>query len=156
MTKSVSRWAVVVALSLAAGTVIVPTRHTLAQDEKSADPQPKQAVAAVQAQPQPAPSVVTSVTPEQVATVEQLKLEAFSALKSGKFQQSNELLQKAASLSPDPSVRQMSTWLGQFETQRRRPSDDIVEVLHEAPGIRVLHTGSHDDATQGAAIGRLP
>src|SRR5437764_1383940 len=57
--------------------------------------------------------------PQQVATVEQLKSEAFAALRSGKFDRSNELLGRAAGLSEDPAVRQMAKWTQQFESQRQ-------------------------------------
>jgi carboxyl-terminal processing protease len=59
------------------------------------------------------------VSTEQVAAVEQLKHEAFSALKSGKFEQSNELLGKAAALTQDKTVQRMAEWVKQFETQRQ-------------------------------------
>src|SRR3954471_22743051 len=55
---------------------------------------------------------------EEVATVEQLKTDAFRALKDGKFEQTNELLGKAASLSQDPTVAQMAKWIDSFEKQR--------------------------------------
>src|SRR3954463_16728689 len=58
--------------------------------------------------------------PQQLASVEQLKSQAFDALRSGKFDQSNELLAKAASISPDPSLHQMADWVSQFETQRQQ------------------------------------
>ena len=58
--------------------------------------------------------------PQQLASVEQLKSQAFDALRSGKFDQSNELLAKAASISPDPSLHQMADWVSQFENQRQQ------------------------------------
>jgi len=70
--------------------------------------EPRRGLAQQQAQP-----------PQQVASVEQLKNQAFDALKSGKFDQSNELLAKAASISPDPNLHQMADWVKQFETQRQ-------------------------------------
>jgi integrase/recombinase XerC len=49
----------------------------------------------VQAAPQQRASA-QSAAPEQIASVEQLKLEAFDALKSGKFEQTNTLLDEIA------------------------------------------------------------
>src|SRR4051794_23365965 len=55
---------------------------------------------------------------QEVATVEQLKTDAFRALRDGKFEQTNELLGKAASMSQDPTVAQMAKWIESFEKQR--------------------------------------
>jgi carboxyl-terminal processing protease len=54
--------------------------------------------------------------PQQVATVEQLKSEAFKALKEGQFDRTTQLISKAASL--DPSLTQISAWIKQFDDQR--------------------------------------
>ncbi|HTL29727.1 MAG TPA: S41 family peptidase [Tepidisphaeraceae bacterium] len=51
--------------------------------------------------------------PEQVATVEQLKSEAFKALKEGQFDRTTQLIAKAATM--DPSLTQISTWIKQFD-----------------------------------------
>src|SRR4030095_11720320 len=100
MTKSLCRWTRIAVLTLAAASVMAPPMPRT----WAADP--------VSATPQAAPSA-----PQQVATVDELKTDAFSALKSGKFEQSNELLAKAASMSQDPTVQQMSGWMKQFESQ---------------------------------------
>src|SRR5687768_11540280 len=85
------RWALVGALTLTGGSFVwLPTR--------SAD------AAAAQ---------------EQVATVAQLKSEAFKALRGGKFDLTSELLDRAAKLSKDPADQQMATWTGSFESQRK-------------------------------------
>jgi len=55
----------------------------------------------------------------QVAAVDELKSEAFKAIRGGQFDKSSELLTKAASLSPDPSVAQMAKWATQFESQQQ-------------------------------------
>lgn len=55
---------------------------------------------------------------QQLATVEQLKTEAFKALKGGNFARSDELLRAAATMSNDRSLAQMSQWLAAYETQR--------------------------------------
>jgi carboxyl-terminal processing protease len=55
----------------------------------------------------------------ELATVDQLKTEAFRALRGGEFDRTSELLGKAASLSNDPALTQMSQWLAQFQSQRQ-------------------------------------
>jgi carboxyl-terminal processing protease len=56
---------------------------------------------------------------QELATVEQLKSEAFKALRSGEFGRTNELLNRAAELSGDTVLAKMSQWLGSFEQQRQ-------------------------------------
>src|SRR5438045_592705 len=56
---------------------------------------------------------------QQVASVEQLKSEAFKALRGGDFDRSNQLIAQAASLSSDPGLTQMSMWVKDFESQRQ-------------------------------------
>ena len=56
---------------------------------------------------------------QQVATVEQLKSEAFKALKAGQFDRTNQLLGQAAQLSSDPQLARMAGWTKNFETQRQ-------------------------------------
>ncbi len=53
-----------------------------------------------------------------LASGEQLKVQAMEALKVGKFDKTNELLDKAASLSHDPRIEQMAAWTKGFENQR--------------------------------------
>src|SRR5687768_10178400 len=57
--------------------------------------------------------------PQQVATVEELKSEAFKALRSGHFDKTNELLAQAAQMSKDPQLERMASWTKNFETQRQ-------------------------------------
>src|SRR6476646_7594633 len=40
-------------------------------------------------------------------------------LRGGDFDRTNELIAKAASMSSDPGLVQMSTWVKEFETQRQ-------------------------------------
>jgi carboxyl-terminal processing protease len=56
--------------------------------------------------------------PVQVA-VEQLKDEAFKALRTGDFDRTNSLLKTAAEQSNDPQLGMMSKWTSQFESQRQ-------------------------------------
>jgi carboxyl-terminal processing protease len=55
----------------------------------------------------------------QIATIDELKTEAFKALKGGRFDRVNELLTRAASMGDDPVLKQMAVWTNQFEAQRR-------------------------------------
>jgi carboxyl-terminal processing protease len=119
MTKSVRRWAVVVALA-AAAMGVVPTSPVSAE---SPAPVAQQSQPQQQAQPQ-----------QEVATVEQLKLDAFTALKQGNFPQSYELLQRAADMSKDPSDQQMTAWLKQFETQRQEFAAERHKQYEKAVG----------------------
>jgi carboxyl-terminal processing protease len=57
---------------------------------------------------------------QQVASVEQLKSEAFKLIRDGHFDQSNTLLTQAAALSHDPLTEQMAAWTNGFETQRQQ------------------------------------
>jgi carboxyl-terminal processing protease len=59
---------------------------------------------------------------QEYATLEQLselKLQAFQAFKGGEFDRTSELISRAASLSQDPSLAQMSAWINQFQSQRQ-------------------------------------
>jgi carboxyl-terminal processing protease len=94
-----------------------------------------------------------AAAPEQVATVQQLKSEAFKALRNGKFDQTSELLSRAASLSKDPADEQMATWTGSFETQRkefaaerRKQYDKAVADVH-----MLIDKGKADYAVDVAA-----
>ncbi|MEA2708971.1 MAG: carboxyl-terminal processing protease [Phycisphaerales bacterium] len=125
MTKSVRRWALVVALSAAAVGVVPSSRTATAQD---------------------------APVPQQVATVEQLKHDAFAALKSGKFQQSNELLARAASLSEDPSLQQMASWVKQFESQRQEFAAERHKQFDKAVGdVKKLIANKHESYALDAA-----
>jgi carboxyl-terminal processing protease len=63
----------------------------------------------------------TPVKPDnqQLVSVDQLKSEAFKALRGGDFDRTNDLIAKAASMSSDPNLTQMSAWVHDFETQRQ-------------------------------------
>src|SRR4051812_22633082 len=55
----------------------------------------------------------------EVASVEQLKTEAFKALRGGDFDRTNTLIARAAGMTNDPSLTQMSLWVKDFDTQRQ-------------------------------------
>lgn len=78
--------------------------------------------AAPQHQPTPPLASIDHPTPspeQALASVEQLKSEAFKALRGGKFDRSNALLAQAAKLGSDPKLSQMASWTGEFESQRQ-------------------------------------
>src|SRR3954463_203461 len=90
MTKTFGRW--VLGLALAAGTGGVAVPMLVRAD-------------------QPAP--------QQLATVDQLKAEAFKTLKLGQFDRSSELLTRASAGANDPQLTQMAQWTKAFEDQRQ-------------------------------------
>ncbi len=54
----------------------------------------------------------------QVASVDELKIEAIKALKAGQFGKTRELLVKAATIGNDPAITRWADWSTQFESQR--------------------------------------
>src|SRR4051794_17950552 len=58
---------------------------------------------------------------QQLATVDQLKAEAFKALKAGQFDRTSELLTKASASAGanDPQLTKMAEWTKAFEDQRQ-------------------------------------
>jgi carboxyl-terminal processing protease len=62
---------------------------------------------------------VTTQPAQTVASVDQLKAEAFKAIKIGDFDRSTDLLEQAATLSPDPQTQRMAQWTQSFEDQRK-------------------------------------
>jgi carboxyl-terminal processing protease len=67
-----------------------------------------------------APVRAESPANQQVASVDQLKSQAFKLIRDGHFDQSNTLLAQAAALSHDPLTLQMAAWTSGFETQRQQ------------------------------------
>ncbi len=60
------------------------------------------------------------VAGQQLATVAQMKAEAFKALKAGQFDRTSELLVKAAAAdAADSNLNKMAEWTRAFETQRQ-------------------------------------
>src|SRR5688572_20683120 len=107
MTKSVWRWVLV--LPLAATALAAPAPAPAAPPVSG--PQASAVAAQQQASALPAAG-------EQVATHAQLKAQALQAVLKGQFEQTNELLTRAAANSKDPFVTKMAGWIGQFEQQR--------------------------------------
>src|SRR4051812_33944043 len=92
MTHRFARWALGLALA-GTGVGFVTPRFVLAQDG--------------------------AATGQQLATVDQLKAEAFKALKAGQFDRTSELLTKASASANDPKLTQMAAWTKAFEDQRQ-------------------------------------
>src|SRR3954447_22598710 len=94
MTHRFARWALGLALAgTAAGAAFVAPKFVHAQDG--------------------------GVAGQQLATVDQLKAEAFKALKAGQFDRTSELLTKASASANDPKLTQMAEWTKAFEDQRQ-------------------------------------
>src|SRR4051812_28808903 len=94
MTHRFARWALGLALAgTVAGAGFVAPRLVRAQDG--------------------------GVSGQQLATVDQLKAEAFKALKAGQFDRTSELLSKASATANDPKLTQMAEWTKAFEDQRQ-------------------------------------
>lgn len=55
--------------------------------------------------------------PSASATLERLKLDAFSALRRGEFDRTTQLLKQAASGSSDPGLELMASWVDSFNAQ---------------------------------------
>src|SRR4051812_35162128 len=107
MTKSVRRWVLAVALIAAGAFSLARTGSTPAADvpgkdqkvQSAANAQAKGAQANAVAKADPTAQAGVQAGPQEVASVEQLKSEAFRALRGGQFARTNELLGRAAVIS---------------------------------------------------------
>ncbi|HET6247792.1 MAG TPA: S41 family peptidase [Tepidisphaeraceae bacterium] len=98
------------------------------------------------------PAPTRGASEQQVASVEQLKNEAFKALRSGQFDRSNELLGQAAALSHDPSVQRMAGWTSHFENQRQEFATERHEQYKKSLGnVELLINKGHPDYAIDAA-----
>jgi carboxyl-terminal processing protease len=120
MTKRLARWVLGVALVGTAGGFAVP--------------------AFVRAQ--------QGVEQQQLATVNQLKAEAFKALKAGQFDRTSELLAKASATANDPQLTQMAQWTKAFEDQRQTFVAERHKQFDKAVGDvkKLLENNKHDYA----------
>jgi len=55
----------------------------------------------------------------EMAAVEDLKSKAFSSLRLGEFDKTSQLLDEAAKLSNEPSLRKMTQWLAEYRTKQQ-------------------------------------
>ncbi len=54
----------------------------------------------------------------EIATVEELKSQAFAALKLGHFDQTGTLLRQASEINKDPTLEKMTSWLSEFQVKQ--------------------------------------
>ncbi len=82
----------------------------------------------------------------EVASVEQLKTQAFAALREGNFDQGNDLLGQASKLSTDPALVKMHTWTTEFEDQLHGFSDERHKAYDKAvEQVKKLLDKGHED-----------
>src|SRR5437764_848758 len=121
MKKTVRRW--VLGTALAAAAAAMPFAFSASfRPAHAAEPAPKTAANPANAQASatqaPAEGTQQQAAGQEVASADQLKSEAFRALRGGQFARTNELLGRAAALSHDPQVEKMAVWTKAFESQR--------------------------------------
>jgi carboxyl-terminal processing protease len=94
---------------------------------------------------------------QQLASVEQLKDQAFKALRAGNFQVGNNLLSQAASSSNDPQLAMMSHWTNQFESQLQTFADERRKACEKATAdVKLLIDKGHEDyALDHATLAQL-
>ena len=138
-TRSLRRWAVLPAI-----TLITLGLACLA---------PRSSAGARADQPNPQGAVqVAAANQQQVATVEKLKGEAFSAARAGQFARSSELLDEAAKVSNDPSLARMVEWTAQFEKQRQEFAAQRRKQYEKEVGhVKLLLANGMDDFAIDAA-----
>src|SRR4051812_15182359 len=89
---------------------------------------------------------------DQVAAVEQLKTDAFKALRDGKWNVVNDLLSQAASMSKDPAVTRMASWTKQFESQREEFTAERRKAYDKAVAdVHLLQKNNYQDFAIDAA-----
>jgi carboxyl-terminal processing protease len=82
-----------------------------------------------------------------VASLEQLKTEAFLALRDGNFDRGNDLLAKAAEQSNDRTLGQMHQWTAAFEGQLKRFADERHAAYAKAMvDVKTMRQADHPDA----------
>jgi carboxyl-terminal processing protease len=72
--------------------------------------------------------------PQSLAAVEELKSEAFQAIRSGDFERSSTLLGEAAGMTEDPTVQHMADWTRQYGDQRKTFDGQRREQFDKALG----------------------
>ncbi len=84
---------------------------------------------------------------ESVASIDQLKTEAFRALRVGNFEVGDDLLARAARQSNDPQLGQMHQWTETFEAQLKRFADERHTAYGKAfADVQTMLKSGHDDA----------
>jgi carboxyl-terminal processing protease len=84
-----------------------------------------------------AESAAPSAEPQSLAAVEELKSEAFQAIRSGDFLRSSQLLAEAAGMTQDPTVQHMADWTRaygdqckSFAGERHKQYDKAISNVH--------------------------
>ncbi len=84
---------------------------------------------------------------QSVASVDQLKTDAFRALRVGNFDAGNDLLARAAKQSNDPELGQMHQWTETFEQQLKGFADERHQAYGKAIGdVQTMLKAGHEDA----------
>ena len=87
-----------------------------------------------------------SVQNDQVASIQQLKTEAWREARAGHFDRTDQLLGQAASISHDPSVEQMAGWTSDFKSQLQNFSKERHKQYEELAGqVRLLEDKGKPD-----------
>lgn len=104
--------------------------------------------------PGTASRVLAEPPADAMANVEQLKAEAFRALRQGQFDRVNDLIGRAASLSSDPALERMSGWVRDFEKQRETfRAERLKSYNAEVEKVRKLLAADMPDfALRAAAV----
>jgi carboxyl-terminal processing protease len=75
--------------------------------------------------------------PQTIAAVEELKTEAFKAIRTGDFDRSSSLLAQAAAMTQDPQVQLMADWAAKYDgqcktfaTERHQEFEKAVARIH--------------------------
>jgi carboxyl-terminal processing protease len=117
MTKRLARWALGCAIAVAGAWVSTPLFESAGPAKaQAAAPRENEREQLAQAQQAEREAVAQA---QQLAAVEELKAQAFKALRAGQFDRSSELLGKAAAGANDPTLSQMAAWTKGFESQRQ-------------------------------------
>jgi carboxyl-terminal processing protease len=149
-------WLAVAVLAAGCGVAGFLARPPLAQAQQAAtarQAQARQAPAPRQPQPQQVASAAPARQGAEVASVEQVKSQALQALRSGKFDQVNELVGRAATASRDPTITKMADWTKGFESQRQEFAAERHKSYDKAVGeVKLLaDKGKADFAIDRAA-----
>ena len=144
-SRSLRRWAVVPFIGIVSfGLACLAPRSPAAPGAGA------QATAPAATRPQQL--AVATATQEEVAAVAKLKDEAFNAARSGRFDQTSQLLDKAAALSKDPSLARMVAWTSQFEKQRQEfATERRKQYDKEVANVKLLLDNKKDDFAIDAA-----
>jgi carboxyl-terminal processing protease len=129
MNQKFTRWMAVAALAIAGTTPFVALR---AHADDALAPMPAKA--------------------GDVAAVDQLKTQAYQALRVGNFDAGNQLLAQAAKLSPDPQLAKMHQWTSDFSGELKGFTDERHDAYDTAvKEVKDLTEKGHEDAAMDIA-----